>query len=150
MNTEEPTTEVLQGNLASLQAVLDDATARVRQLNERLHEHRTDIRTFYTLVNDYIEAEELEEDGDIPLSALEEIVEGIWKSKFVYTKEYEVLIRFEVEAAFTIKASSEDEAREIAEQIGMSSDPEYDVDGSTTTLNENVIDEFNVHYVGRI
>jgi hypothetical protein len=61
-------------------------------------------------------------------------------------KVYEVQITYVVDATFEIRAKNEDEAREMAEEIGVSRDPEFDHDEDPT---ECVIEQQRVGYTQR-
>ncbi len=50
-------------------------------------------------------------------------------------------------ATFKITAASEDDARSIAEEIGISSDPEWDIDGDNTEFDTFSIDDTRVDYI---
>ena len=61
-------------------------------------------------------------------------------------KVYEVQITYVVDATFEIRAKNEDEAREMAEEIGVSRDPGFDHDEDPT---ECVIEQQRVGYTQR-
>jgi hypothetical protein len=97
-------------------------------------------------VNDYIEQNDCEEDGDISLSELDDILSNVFNHRLVFEKVYEVQITYTLDATFEIRAKDEDAAREIAEDIGICTDPVFDHDEDPT---ECVIDQSRVGYTQR-
>lgn len=109
-------------------------------------EHRRKVSKLFTKVNDYIEENDLDEDNDMPMSELDDILCGIFANRLVFEKVYEVQITYTIDATFEIRAKDEDAAREIAEEIGICTDPVFDHDEDPT---ECVIDESRVGYLQR-
>jgi hypothetical protein len=68
-------------------------------------------------------------------------------NELIFTKEYEVQVRYTMYATFKVTAASEDDARSIAEEIGIESDPEFDMDGENTELDTWSIDDTRVDYI---
>jgi len=109
-------------------------------------EHRRKVKKLFTSINDYIEENDCEEDGDISLSELDDILSDVYNNRLVFEKVYEVQITYTLDATFEIRAKNEDEAREIADEIGISTDPVFDHDEDPT---ECAINESRVGYLQR-
>jgi hypothetical protein len=135
-------------------------TQQVSELKERIYaltidlenhkkiveEHRRKVSRLFTKVNDYIDENECDDDSDISMSELDDILFDAFNNRLVFEKLYEVQITYTIDATFEIRAKDEDTAREIAEEIGISNDPQFDHDEDPT---ECVIDESRVHYIQR-
>ena len=119
----------------------DLATARVT-----IDEHRRKVTKLFTKVNDFIDENECDEESEINLGDLDDILNQCFNNHLVFEKLYEVQITYTVDATFEIRAKDEDAAREIAEDIGIDTDPRFDHDEDPT---ECVIDESRVHYIQR-
>jgi hypothetical protein len=109
-------------------------------------EHRRKVKRLFTKVNDYIDENDCEEDGDISLSELDDILNDVYNNRLVFDKLFEVQITFSLDATFEIRAKNEDEAREIANEIGICTDPVFDHEDDPT---ECAIDESRVGYLQR-
>ena len=109
-------------------------------------EHRRKVSRLFTQLNDYIEEGDWDEEGDINLSELDTILSNVFNHRLVFEKVYEVQITYTIDATFEIRAKDEDAAREIAEEIGICTDPVFDHDEDPT---ECVIDQSRVGYLQR-
>jgi hypothetical protein len=97
-------------------------------------------------VNDYIDENDCNEDGDISLSELDDILSNVFNNRLVFEKLYEVQITYTIDATFEIRAKDEDDARNIADEIGISTDPVFDHEDDPT---ECAINESRVGYLQR-
>jgi uncharacterized coiled-coil protein SlyX len=120
---------------------IDITNARVM-----IDEHRRKVSRLYTKLNDYIEEGDWDEEGEINLSELDTILDNVFNNRLVFDKVYEVQITYTLDATFEIRAANEDAAREIAEEIGICTDPVFDHDEDPT---ECVIDQSRVGYLQR-
>jgi len=111
-----------------------------------IDEHRRKVSRLFTQLNDYIEEGDWDEEGEINLSELDTILDNVFNHRLVFEKVYEVQITYTIDATFEIRAKDEDAAREIAEEIGICTDPVFDHDEDPT---ECVIDESRVGYLQR-
>ena len=109
-------------------------------------EHRRKVSRLFTQLNDYIEEGDWDEEGDINLSELDTILSDVFNHRLVFEKVYEVQITYTLDATFEIRAKDEDTARQIAEEIGICTDPVFDHDEDPT---ECVIDQSRVGYLQR-
>ena len=109
-------------------------------------EHRRKVSRLFTQLNDYIEEGDWDEEGDINLSELDTILSNVFNHRLVFEKVYEVQITYTLDATFEIRAKDEDTARQIAEEIGICTDPVFDHDEDPT---ECVIDQSRVGYLQR-
>jgi hypothetical protein len=105
------------------------------------------VRDLYTAINDLIAENQSDPDDTITFSELSEILKDILGNELIFTKEYEVQVRYTMYATFKVTAASEDDARSIAEEIGIESDPEFDMDGENTELDTWSIDDTRVDYI---
>jgi hypothetical protein len=109
-------------------------------------EHRRKVSRLFTQLNDYIEEGDWDEEGDINLSELDTILSNVFNHRLVFEKVYEVQITYTLDATFEIRAKDEDTARQIAEEIGICTDPVFDHDEDPT---ECVIEQSRVGYLQR-
>ena len=111
-----------------------------------IDEHRRKVKKLFTSINDYIEQNDCDEDGDISLSELDDILDTVFNNRLVFEKLYEVQITYTIDATFEIRAKDEDAAREIADEIGICTDPVFDHEDDPT---ECAISESRVGYLQR-
>jgi hypothetical protein len=135
-----------QQQIVYLKERIDALTVDLATWRSIGEEHRRKVSKLFTQVNDYIEENDCEEDGDISLSELDDILSNVFNHRLVFEKLYEVQITYTIDATFEIRAKDEDAAREIADEIGISDDPRFDHDEDPT---ECAISESRVGYLQR-
>lgn len=149
-NTMETTqrfeAEAFDKEIGELKQRIEALTIDLSTQRSFVDEHRRKVSRLFTKVNDYIEKNDCDEDSDIALSELDDILSGIFSNRLVFEKIYEVQITYTLDATFEIRAKDEDAAREIAEEIGISTDPIFDHDEDPT---ECAIDTSKVGYIQR-
>ena len=138
--------EAFNKEIGDLKQRIEALTIDLSTQRSFVDEHRRKVSRLFTKLNDYIEEGDYDEDGDINLSELDDILSGIFSNRLVFEKVYEVQITYTLDATFEIRAKDEDAAREIAEEIGISTDPVFDHDEDPT---ECVIDQSRVGYLQR-
>lgn len=116
-------------------------------LRTTINKHRDSVRDLYTRLNDMIADNNGDEESTITFGELSEILSDVFNSELVFTKEYEVQVQHTLYSTFKITAASEDDARSIAEDIGICREPDFDMDGETTEIDSWSIDEIRVDYV---
>ena len=116
-------------------------------LRTTINNHRDKVRDLYTQLNDLIQDNSGDKESTIAFGELSDILNEVFGSELVFTKEYEVQIRYTLYATFKITAASEDDARSIAEEIGICSDPDWDIDGDNTEVDTWSIDDTRVDYI---
>ena len=131
---------------AALEKRIELLTLDLTQARTMIDEHRRRVSKLFTKLNDYIEEGDWDEEGEINLSELDTILDNVFNHRLVFEKVYEVQITYTIDATFEIRAKDEDAAREIAEEIGICTDPVFDHDEDPT---ECVIDESRVGYLQR-
>lgn len=144
--TEAPVVTEDQQQIVYLKERVDALTVDLATWQSIGEEHRRKVKKLFTSINDYIEQNDCEEDGDISLSELDDILSDVYNNRLVFEKVYEVQITYTLDATFEIRAKDEDAAREIAEDIGICTDPVFDHDEDPT---ECVIDQSRVGYTQR-
>ena len=97
------------------------------RLNKTLFEERANVRSLFEQLNDHIRANELTIDDEISLRDLDEILLKAFTHRMTFTQEYEVQLEHTIHTTFTITATSEEEAIDMANQIGILEEPEYDM-----------------------
>jgi hypothetical protein len=130
-----------------LNTKLTDLETKVSNYANLTQEHRNKVRDFYTQLNDIIQEDKLDESDEISFGDLSNILKEVFGNPLVFTKEYEVQVRYTLYATFKVTAASEDDARSIAEEIGISADPDWDIDGDNTEVDTWSIDETRVDYI---
>ena len=136
----------LEEQKVALEKQVDALTVDLATWRSIGEEHRRKVSKLFTQVNDYIEQNDCEEDGDISLSELDDILSNVFNHRLVFEKVYEVQVTYTIDATFEIRAKDEDAAREIAEDIGICTDPVFDHEDDPT---ECVIDQSRVGYTQR-
>jgi hypothetical protein len=116
-------------------------------LRNTINDQRNKVRDLYTQLNDIIQEDKLDESAEISFGDLSNILKEVFGSELVFTKEYEVQVRFTLYATFKVTAESEDDARNIAEEIGISADPDWDIDGDNTEVDTWSIDDTRIDYL---
>jgi hypothetical protein len=143
---EGPVVTEDQQQIVYLKERVDALTVDLATWQSIGEEHRRKVKRLFTKVNDYIDENDCEEDGDISLSELDDILNDVYNNRLVFDKLFEVQITFSLDATFEIRAKNEDEAREIANEIGICTDPVFDHEDDPT---ECAIDESRVGYLQR-
>jgi hypothetical protein len=146
MTTEAPEVTPDQQQIVYLKERIDALTVDLATHRSIVDEHRRKVKKLFTSINDYIEENDCEQDGDISLSELDDILSDVYNNRLVFEKVYEVQITYTIDATFEIRAANEDAAKEIAEDIGICTDPVFDHDEDPT---ECVIDQSRVGYTQR-
>ena len=144
--TEAPEVTPDQQQIVYLKERVDALTVDLATQRSIVDEHRRKVSRLFTTVNDYIDENDCDDDGDISLSELDDILSNVFNHRLVFEKVYEVQITYTLDATFEIRAKDEDAAREIAEDIGICTDPVFDHDEDPT---ECVIDQSRVGYTQR-
>jgi len=132
-----------------LNTKLSDLETKVSNYSNLVSDHRNKVRDLYTAINDVIEENESDPDDEISFSDLSEILKDIFGNELTFIKEYKVQVRYDVTATFRIKAASEDDARSIAEEIRIDSEPDFDIDSDNTEVDEVESDFDRVTEVSR-
>lgn len=153
MTTEAPIAATITDYIApdvlvqQLNTKLNDLETKVSNCMSTINDQRNKVRDFYTQLNDIIQGDRLDESSEISFGDLSNILNEVFGSELVFTKEYEVQVRYTLYATFKVTAASEDDARSIAEDIGISADPDWDIDGDNTEVDTWSIDETRVDYI---
>ena len=128
-----------------LRIELENSKNIISNLRNQMDEQRQSVRRLYGKINQHIEDNELDIEDDIPLASLDEYLSDSFANTLTFTKMYEVQITFTVDATIQLEAKSEEEARSMAEEIGV-----YNIDLDTEgDVNEWALDYSTVNYVGR-
>jgi hypothetical protein len=130
-----------------LNTKLSDLETKVSNYSTLVNNHRDKVRDLYTQLNDLIADNDGDKESTIAFGELSDILNEVFGSELVFTKEYEVQVRYTMYATFKVTAASEDDARSIAEEIGIDRDPEFDMDGDNTELDTWSIDDTRVDYI---
>ncbi|ANH49300.1 hypothetical protein uvFWCGRAMDCOMC403_036 [Freshwater phage uvFW-CGR-AMD-COM-C403] len=123
----------------------------LRTINEGLrttiNNQRDKVRDLYTQLNDLIQDNSGDKESTIAFGELSDILSEVFGSELVFTKEYEVQVRYTIYASFKVTAASEEDARSVAEEIGISADIEWDIDTDNTEVDTWSIDDTRIEYV---
>jgi hypothetical protein len=143
---EGPVVTEDQQQIVYLKERIDALTVDLATHRSIVDEHRRKVKKLFTSINDYIEQNDCEDDGDISLSELDDILSDVYNNRLVFEKVYEVQVSYSLDVTFEIRAKNEDEARNMADEIGICTDPVFDHDEDPT---ECAISESRVGYVSR-
>ncbi|NBR22866.1 MAG: hypothetical protein EBU08_03595 [Micrococcales bacterium] len=153
MTTETPFTATITDYVApdvlvqQLNTKLTDLETKVSNYANLTQEHRNKVRDLYTQLNDIIQNDGCDESSEISFGDLSNILKEVFGNTLVFTKEYEVQMRYTIYASFKVTAESEDDARSIAEDIGISADIDWDIDGDNTETDTWSIDDTRIEYI---
>ena len=136
----------LKEEIDALKKRIDYLTLDLTQARSMIDEHRRKVKNLFTKVNDFIDENDCDEDGDISLSELDDILDTVFNNRLVFDKLYEVQVTYTIDATFEIRAKDEGSARDIAEEIGICTDPVFDHEDDPT---ECAINESRVGYLQR-
>ena len=135
-----------QQQIVYLKERIDALTIDLATQRSIVDEHRRKVSRLFTKVNDFIDENDCDEDGDISLSELDDILSNVFNNRLVFEKLYEVQVTYTIDATFEIRAKDEDDARNIADEIGICTDPVFDHEDDPT---ECAISESRVGYLQR-
>ena len=99
----------------------------IDRLTKTLFEERSNVRALFEQLNDYIRDNELTIENQISLEDLDEMLLKAFTHRMTFTQEYEVQLEHIIHTTLTITASSEEEARQMAEEIGITDEPAFDL-----------------------
>lgn len=142
--TPNITSETISDEIQAKVTYLEDRATRMENL---ALEQRNKVSRLYRELNEMISNDGLSESDEISFGDLSLVLSGIFDRELEFVKEYDVQVTFTVYANLTIKATSQEEAENIADNISLSVDEDdLDVDDDTTTIDETYIDSTNVEY----
>jgi hypothetical protein len=117
--TEAPEVTPDQQQIVYLKERVDALTIDLATQRSIVDEHRRKVGRLFTQVNDWIEEQDAEEDTEISLGELDDILYGVYGSRLVFDKEYEIQVQHIVYATFTVRAKDEETASTEAERFEM-------------------------------
>lgn len=126
---------------------LANAKANSDTLRTSLYRERDMIRSLFEQLNDHIHENQLSVDDDISLNELDDMLLKAFTHRMTFTRDYEVQVEHTIHTTFTITATSEDEAVEIANGIGICDEPEFDTPHDSE-VTEWVLADTRILYSG--
>ena len=111
--------EAFNAEIGTLKQRVDALTIDLATQRSIVDEHRRKVSRLFTSVNDWIEENDAEEDTEISLADLDDILYGVYGSRLVFDKEYEIQVQHIVYATFTVRAKDEETASTEAERFEM-------------------------------
>ena len=130
METEAPVVTPDQQQIVYLKEKVDALTIDLSTQRSIVDEHRRKVSRLFTKVNDYIEENDCDEDGDISLSELDDILSNVFGNNLVFDKEYEIQVQHIVYATFTVRAKDEETAATEAERYEMN-EPTFETEADS-------------------
>ena len=120
---------------------------RIKNQARTIASLRDNVRSLFEQINDHIKDEKLSKTDDISIKFLDEVLLDVFNSSLLFLRDYQVEMTHNIASIVTVTASNEDEARQIAEEIGIGS-IEWDCDENTVVPDSNwVIDNTHIHQV---
>ena len=92
--TEAPAVTPDQQQIVYLKERVDALTVALATQRSIVDEHRRKVSRLFTTVNDYIDENDCDDDGDISLSELDDILSNVFNHRLVFEKVYEVQITY--------------------------------------------------------
>jgi hypothetical protein len=94
--------------------------AQISTLTRTLASARAQVNDLYTSINDDIVENEWDEETSISLADVSEYLNNAFGNGLTFQKEYEAVVRFEVEAVVRYMAKDDDDANSTAQSIELS------------------------------
>lgn len=91
--------------------------AQISTLTTTLASARAQVNDLYTSINDDIVENEWDEETSISLADVSEYLSNAFGNELTFQKEYEAIVRFEVEAVVRYMAKDDSDAQSTAESI---------------------------------
>jgi len=142
--TESP--KVLVDEIKEQIATLE---AQVNTLRDTLVRERALVRDLFTVLNDEIQSNELDENSTLTYRELSDHLSSVFGHELSFLKEYEAEVEFTVRVVAKFKATDDSAAREMAESIELNLDSEsfsWNGDGDDE-LDEIWVDETTIRSV---
>jgi len=120
---------------------------RTKNQARTIIDHREKVRSLFEQINDHIKDEKLSKTDDISIKFLDEVLLDVFNSSLLFLRDYQVEMTHNIASIVTVTASNEDEARQLAEGIGVSS-IEWDCDDNVVTPDSTwVIESTHIYQV---
>ena len=132
------------------QSEIASLNIKIGTLTETLDTQRTKVRDLVTRINDYIAANNCELTDDIPLEYINEVITDTFGTPLTFEHTYEVKVSLYVDATFTIKAESEDDAKEEVKNLWFTDDAPFSLQNDDVEQSDVFIDRVSVQSVTRI
>jgi hypothetical protein len=132
------------------QSEIASLNTKIGTLTETLYTQRTKVRDLVTRINDYIAANNCELTDDIPLEYINEVITDAFGTPLTFEHTYEVKVSLYVDATFTIKAESEDDAKEEVTNLWFHDDAPFSLQNDDVEQSDVFIDRVNVQSVTRV
>jgi hypothetical protein len=116
---ETPAPQTLAEEVTSKIATLE---TQIETLRKTLAECRNQISDFYEAINSEIADNQANEDSDTTYGSLSSTMESIFGNPLTFSKEYEAVVRFTVDAVVRYMAKDDDDADQIAGCIELNVD----------------------------
>jgi hypothetical protein len=136
------------GELAELKSRLEILEKSEASARLQVRDGREKVQDLFTGLNDYIVANECDEDSSIPFTELDEILDTVYGHKLIFSKTYDVEVALRVLAKFQVMAGDEATAREMVTNIGLADEP-FDLYGSDVEQGEAWIDRTTIESIRR-
>jgi len=134
INTSNTESASIANEITSKIATLE---AQISTLRQTLAEQRVQVNSLYTSINDDIVENEWDEETTITLADVSEYLKNAFGNELTFQKEYEAVVRFEVEAVVRYMAKDDRDAQSTAESIELNvedSDLEYYGDAEVVSV----------------
>ena len=132
------------------QSEIASLNIKIGTLTETLYTQRTKVRDLVTRINDYIAANNCELTDDIPLEYINEVITDTFGTPLTFEHTYEVKVNLYVDATFTIKAESEDDAKEEVKNLWFTDDAPFSLQNDDVDQNDVFIERVSVQSVTRV
>lgn len=132
------------------QSEIASLNVKIGTLTETLYTQRTKVRDLVTRINDYIAANNCELTDDIPLEYLNEVITDTFGTPLTFEHTYEVKVNLYVDATFTIKAESEDDAKEEVKNLWFTDDAPFSLQNDDVDQSDVFIERVSVQSVTRV
>jgi len=132
------------------QSEIASLNIKIGTLTETLYTQRTKVRDLVTRINDYIAANNCELTDDIPLEYINEVITDTFGTPLTFEHTYEVKVSLYVDATFTIKAESEDDAKEEVKNLWFHDDAPFSLQNDDVEQSDVFIERVSIQSVTRL
>jgi len=132
------------------QSEIASLNIKIGTLTETLYTQRTKVRDLVTRINDYIAANNCELTDDIPLEYINEVITDTFGTPLTFEHTYEVKVNLYVDATFTIKAESEDDAKEEVKNLWFHDDAPFSLQNDDVEQSDVFIERVSIQSVTRL
>lgn len=118
--------------------------AQVNTLRDTITRERATVKDLFRKLNDDIKDNELNKDDTITFGELSDILVEVFSQELEFLKEYQAWVEFKVRVTLDYKSASREDARSIADSIGLNIDEDIVTYDDEADVSEIYVEETRV------